>query len=88
MTPIRDRMLKAGAEIGMTPGDLDRKVRNWLESSDKKTSCPFAFFMEKDYSCECDICEAMFPGDPVCPCYQFSLSYVRRRAREALEDKP
>jgi len=84
-------MLKAGAEIGMSPAEMDHKVDQWLDGQGNNI-CPWPNkghgYVCSDYSA---ICRAMFPFVDVyerytpCPCTQFSLSYVRRRAREALE---
>jgi len=78
MTPIRARMLAAGAKLGMTANQLDGHIYTWL---DNYLSCPWP-------GERCSLCDAAFPHlrRYKCPCTQFGLSYVRRRAREALEE--
>jgi len=89
MTPIRRRMLEAGAKLGMTAEEMDGRLKIWLQEDGK--SCPW-FKITPGARCITDgffyICESMFPRLSMgrCPCYQLSLSYVRRRAREALEE--
>ena len=85
MTPIRKRMLEAGVKLGMTAVEMDRMVWGWLSKLGDYFPCPWdspAYDYER-----CDICDAMFPSlGAECPCTQFGLPYVRRRAREALEE--
>ena len=96
MTPIRKRMLEAGAKLGMTVEEMDKRIKEWLDNPEPdaytEDACPFFLWPEDEHLC--DICKTMFPKLKIdgaewgCPCMELGLSYVRRRAREALEDNP
>jgi len=61
-------------------------IRRWLDSHYKWRFCPFHWEWEKH--CERITCRAIFPKLPkyLCPCNQYSLSYVTRIAKEIVKE--
>lgn len=87
MIAIRRRMIDAGKKTGVTPKMLNRSIKEWLKTS--KRGCPWLAYT----GCvTLGLCKAMFPrlkkmqwqNCYTCPCNEYSVEYVTKRAKEAL----
>jgi len=61
-------------------------IQLWLENANKRRVCPFKIPARIN---DCDRCHEIFPSNPrvkyLCPCQLFSLSYVKRVARQVIK---
>jgi hypothetical protein len=61
-----------------------KRVEKWLElnESEKEENCPFVFSKKA----RCNLCAEIFPRTKKrgCPCFNYSLNYVTRKAKEHL----
>lgn len=89
MTAIRKRMINKGKWLGQKKQKLDKMLKKWLKNPDE-SRCPWHGVIVCKSA---NLCKAMFPrlkanswtGNYKCPCHQFPVSYVAKRAREALK---
>lgn len=72
-------------EIPKVNKEMKARLEKWLELPDdrKRKTCPFYEF-GKDTDCE--PCRKAFPKAPICPCYVYSLHYVKRIAKRTTND--
>jgi len=68
-------------------------IKVWLRCADKIRSCPFVFAYGYGSTEKCEICYKMFPRltkhytnyVECCPCAEYKLNTVIKRAREVLK---